>query len=178
MADQNNPPRTWKDGAVAGAMVIFAALASGVASYVATWNIEAQKVELENAKDLEDSFQQELSNVLVGMRKFMVKYSKSKNVDEEAREEIMEAVLNMHILFHPKTGRWPEKYSKDANDIINILVDFRKDLEAAKSPSEVDAASNLMYVLFRKKDALFEKMRSDTELSIMKFVPVSSDKRG
>ncbi|MFC5355466.1 hypothetical protein [Azospirillum himalayense] len=165
---------SWKGTLLAGATVVISAALSGVAAYVATWNIEAQKIELEGAQGLEQDFQAELTKILIGAREFMVEYAETGKVDGASRKELMKAILNMHVLFHPKTGRWPSKYEADGKEIVNILVSYREMIQKAESRGEIEGANEIFYALLDKKDKLFTKMRNDTQLSIWRFVPLSS----
>lgn len=155
----------------AAGIAVLAALASTGASYVATWNVEAQKVRYEQARELEKDFQEDFTKVLVGLRSV---YGDGHNIDESARRQLLGDILFIHAKYHPEgSGRWPEHQKEGAKRIAAALAVFRDGIAAAEEAADLESARLNLYAVFGEKDKVFEQMRRESELDILKFIPAA-----
>lgn len=163
-----------RDFIVSAIVVLSTAMAGGVASYVATWNIEAQKARFEASKKVQEDFQTELSKALLAVRKMSDELIRTKKVDAELRAEAVSSLLSMQILFHPDSGRWPRAHRQKAKEVMEELSLYQRSIDVASNAGDVDKANELLYSFFKKKDDLFARIRHDTELRISRII-ISGD---
>jgi len=155
---------------VSAIVVLATAAAGGVASYIATWNIEAQKARFEASKKVQEDFQTELSKALLAVRKLSDGLTRTKKIDDSLRSEAVSSLLSMQILFHPNSGRWPSAHKQKAKEVMDELARYQAALDVAANAADVDKANDLLYSFFKKKDDLFANIRRDTELRISRVV--------
>lgn len=162
----SKPISWWKSQLLAAAMVVGTAFAGGVASYVATWNIEAQKARLELSRKIEDKFQDEFGKVIILMRGLIVDFSKTKNINEEKRQQTIEAILMLQYYFHKESAVWPASYKKESDELMSSILMFRQQIESANNFEDLDHAFDMIPSILRKKDVIFKDMRSEFQLNL------------
>lgn len=160
----------WRERLFSAVVVLATAAAGGAASYVATWNIEAQKARFEASKKVQEDFQTELSKALILVRQMSEAVVRTKKVDEKQRGEAVASLLGMQILFHPESGRWPSAHKRKAKEVMEALARYQSAIDTASKASDIDKANELLYAVFPKKDSLFADIRKDTELRISRII--------
>ncbi|MFD2233643.1 hypothetical protein [Phaeospirillum tilakii] len=147
-------------------IVLVTAAAGGLASYIATWNIEAQKARFEASKKVQDDFQGELSKALLAVRKLSDGLTRTKKIDHSLRSEAVSCLLSMQIIFHPNSGRWPSEHKQKAKEVMDELERYQVAIDVASNAAEIDKASEILYSFFKRKDELFSSISRDTDLRI------------
>ena len=155
-----------KNQLLAALMVVGTAMTGGVASYVATWNIEAQKVRLELSRKIEDRFQDEFGKVIILLRGLIVDFSRTKNINEEKRQQTIEAILMIQYYFHKESAIWPASCKKESDDLMSSIHLFRQHLESARNFEDLDHAFDMIPGILKKKDDIFKGMRKEFQLDL------------